>query len=483
MPQAHSYYCDGEWVDSDSGETFAVRNPANPDDVVAEFPKVTVEETERAIEAAVDAQEAWASTPGPERGAVLRRAAALLDERSEAVTETLTREEGKALPEARGEVGRAVDILYYYAEKARDLGGDVKASSSAETTLRTSVEPLGTVGLITPWNYPIAIPTWKLAPALAAGNTVVLKPASMAPTVARELTDCLAEAGLPDGVLNVLTGSGSVVGSTITEHEDVDAVSFTGSSSVGSQVGETAAATGKRVQLEMGGKNPTAVMPSADPAEAARIVADGAFGVTGQACTATSRAIVHTDVYDEFVDALVEEAESKELGPGLDGYGMGPQVSADERESTLDYVEVGESEGATLETGGGVPAEPRHETGHYVEPTVFSDVDSEMRIAQEEIFGPVVGVIPVGSFEEAVDVANDTEFGLAASVVTDSLGEAERFGDRVDAGVIKVNEKTTGLELHVPFGGMKASSSETYREQGDAGLDFYTTTKTRYINY
>jgi aldehyde dehydrogenase (NAD+) len=483
MPRAHSFYCDGKWIDSNSGETFEVRNPADPDDVVAEFPNVTADETEQAIAAAVDAQDEWASTPGPERGAVLRRAAALLDDRSEDVTELLTREEGKALPEARGEVGRAVDILYYYAEKALDIGGDVKASSSAETTLRTSVEPLGTVGLITPWNYPIAIPTWKLAPALAAGNTVVLKPASLAPTVVRELTDCLDEAGLPDGVLNVVTGSGSTVGGTITEHEDVDAISFTGSSGVGSRVGETAAASGKRVQLEMGGKNPTAVMPSADVEEAASIVAGGAFGVTGQACTATSRAIVHESVYNEFVAALVDEAESRDSGPGLDGYEVGPQVSADERESTLEYVEIGESEGATLETGGDAPTDARHETGHYVEPTVFSDVESSMRIAQEEIFGPVVSVIPVESFEEAVDVANDTEFGLAASVVTDSLGEAERFGDDVEAGVIKINEKTTGLELHVPFGGMKASSSETYREQGDAGIDFYTTTKTRYVNY
>lgn len=483
MRKAHSFYCDGEWINSDSGETFTVRNPADPDDVVAEFPKVTVEETKRAVKAAVDAQEAWATTPAPERGAVLRRAAALLDGRSEEVTETLTREEGKALSEARGEVGRAVDILYYYAEKARDLGGEVKASSSGETMLHTSVEPLGAVGLITPWNYPIAIPTWKLAPALVAGNTAILKPASQAPTVVRELTDCFDEAGLPDGVLNIVTGSGSTVGATITEHEDVDAISFTGSSSVGSTVGKTAAATGKRVQLEMGGKNPTAVLPSADVAEAARIVADGAFGVTGQACTATSRAIVHRAVYDEFVERLVEEAESRGIGPGLDGYDIGPQVTANERESTLDYIEVGKSGGATLETGGGVPTEARHETGHFVEPTVFSDVDSGMRIAQEEIFGPVVGVIPVESFDDAVNVANDTEFGLAASIVTNDLSEAEQFGDRVAAGVIKVNEKTTGLELHIPFGGMKSSSSETYREQGDAGLDFYTTTKTRYVNY
>ncbi|WP_129113839.1 2,5-dioxovalerate dehydrogenase [Halegenticoccus tardaugens] len=482
MP-AYENYCNGQWMDSESGERFKVHNPANPSDVVGTFPQSTAADTKRAIEAAVEAQPKWEQTPAPERGSILRRAASLLGGQANELAETLSREEGKALPEASGEVARAVDILYYYGEKANDLGGEVKSSSSRDTRLQTKTEPLGTVGLITPWNYPIAIPTWKLAPALATGNTVVLKPASQAPIVASLIAKCLDEAGLPDGVLNVITGPGSEVGQTLTTSEDVDAISFTGSTSVGQLVGETAAAGGKRVQLEMGGKNPTLVMPSADVNTAAEIVSDGAFGVTGQACTATSRAIVHDDIYETFVEALVEHAENISIGPALDGYDMGPHISQDELNGTLEYIDVGQSEGATLEVGGSVPQDERHKSGFYVEPTVFSDVSSEMRIAQEEIFGPVVAVIPVSSYDEGVAVANDTKFGLAASIVTEELGEAHRFVDDVEAGVVKVNEKTTGLELHVPFGGMKASSSETYREQGDAGMDFFTTTKTVYLNY
>jgi aldehyde dehydrogenase (NAD+) len=472
-------YCGGEWVESESTEYFTVENPADGTEV-AQFPKSTTADAERAVEAAVDAQGEWAETPGPKRGAVLRRAAGLLDDRSDDVAETLTREEGKTLAEASGEVQRAVDIFYYYAEKARDLAGDAKAPSGRDSRLRSVTEPVGVVGVVTPWNYPIAIPAWKTAPALAAGNTVVVKPASEAPTVAHELAACLDEAGLPDGVLNVVTGAGSDVGATITSHDDVDAVSFTGSTAVGRRVRENAAETGARVQLEMGGKNPTVVTESADVEAAAEIVASGAFGVTGQACTATSRAVVHESVYDAFVERLVDHAESLDVGPGLEA-DVGPQVSESERDGTIDYVEVGLEEGATLETGGGVP--DVEDDGHYVEPTVFSDVESDMRIAQEELFGPVVAVIPVSDFEEGVDVANDTRYGLAASVVTDDLSEANRFVDDVEAGVVKVNEKTTGLELHVPFGGTKDSSSETWREQGDAALDFFTTTKTVYLNY
>ncbi|WP_396613654.1 aldehyde dehydrogenase family protein (plasmid) [Haloferax sp. S1W] len=482
MP-AFDNYCNGQWTDSESGETFEVRNPADPTEVVGEFPKSTAADTEAAIEAAVAAQEEWAETPAPERGAILRRAASRLEEQAEATAEMLSREEGKALAEASGEVARAVGILYYYAEKALDLGGTIKSSSSTDTRLETRVEPLGTVGLITPWNYPIAIPTWKLAPALVTGNTVVLKPASQAPIVAHQVAKCLDEAGLPDGVLNLITGPGSEVGQTLTMSDDVDAISFTGSTVVGQHVGETAAVEGKRVQLEMGGKNPTVVMPSADVDTAAEIVSAGAFGGTGQACTATSRAIVHEDIYDEFVNELVAAAEDLSIGPALDGYDVGPHVSESELEGTLDYIEVGEAEGATLETGGSVPTEARHESGYFVEPTVFSDVDTDMRIAQEEIFGPVVGVIPVSSYDEAVELANDTRYGLSASIVTENLSEAQQFVDDVEAGVVKVNEKTTGLELHVPFGGMKASSNETYREQGDAGIDFFTTSKTVYLNY
>ncbi len=320
---------------------------------------------------------------------------------------------------------------------------------------------------------------WKIAPALAAGNAVVIKPATLAPGVVHEMASALEEAGLPDGVINVVTGPGSEVGETIAGHEAVDAVSFTGSTAVGNTVYDTATEDGKRVQLEMGGKNPTVVSDTADVDKAARIVASGAFGVTGQACTATSRAIVHEDVYDEFVDAVVDRAAAIEHGHGLDDPSMGPHVSESELESTLEYVDIARDEGATLEYGGST----LDREGYFVEPAVFSGVDSEMRIAQEEVFGPVLAVLPVGDFDEALAVANDVDYGLSASVVTDDHTEANRFAEEIEAGVVKINEKTTGVELHVPFGGVKDSSSETYREQGDAGLDFYSISKTVYDNY
>jgi aldehyde dehydrogenase (NAD+) len=342
---------------------------------------------------------------------------------------------------------------------------------------------MGTVSLITPWNYPIAIPAWKLAPALAAGNTVVTKPASAAPNMTRVLHECLEEAGLPAGVANYVTGSGSEVGAPLTEHDDIDAVSFTGSTAVGTTVAQTAANDLKRVQCEMGGKNPTVVMPSADIDEAADIVGTGAFGTTGQSCTAASRAIVHEDVATEFIEAVVEYAEAVDIGPGLDDPDMGPHVSKSELDSTLEYVEVGKDEGATLETGGERLTDGDYADGYYVSPAVFSDVDNDMRIAKEEIFGPVLSVIEVGDFEEALAAANDTDYGLSASIVTQDLTEANEFLDRIESGVAKVNEKTTGLELHVPFGGYKQSSTNTHREQGDAGLEFFTSTKTIYRNY
>ncbi|MFC4440418.1 MULTISPECIES: 2,5-dioxovalerate dehydrogenase [Natrialbaceae] len=473
------HFVDGEWTESETGETFETHNPAAPEEPVATYPKGSADDAARAIEAANDAAETWAETPGPERGRILSETGRILADRKDELTELLVLEEGKTRSEAAGEVQRAIDIFDYYGAKARDLGGTVKSASGSQTNLYTINEPVGVAALITPWNYPIAIPAWKLAPALAAGNAVVLKPASLAPGVAREIVEALDEAGIPDGVVNFVTGSGSDVGSELATHEAVDAVSFTGSTKVGNTVYDQATDDGKRVQLEMGGKNPTIVSENADVEEAADIVANGAFGVTGQACTAASRAIVHTDVHDEFVDAVVERAEAIEPDVGLEDPDMGPHVSQDELESTLEYVDVGQREGASLEYGG----EELDRDGYFVEPAVFTDVDPDMRIAREEIFGPVLSVIEVESFDEAVEVANDTQYGLSASIVTDDHTEANRFVDEVEAGVVKVNDKTTGLELHVPFGGVKASSSETWREQGDAGLDFYTISKTVYDSY
>jgi aldehyde dehydrogenase (NAD+) len=341
---------------------------------------------------------------------------------------------------------------------------------------------MGVAGLITPWNYPIAIPAWKIAPALATGNGVVLKPATQAPGVSQRIIECLDEAGIPAGVINYVTGPGSEVGQTLTTHDEVDVVSFTGSAAVGNQVYEDATDAGKRAQCEMGGKNPTVVMPSADFDDAVDIVGAGTFGVTGQACTATSRAIIHETVYDDFKDAIVKYAQEIEIGGGLEEPDMGPQVSENELESTLDYIEIGKNEGATLETGGEQLTEGEYSDGYFVEPTVFS-AEPDMRIAQEEIFGPVLSLLRVSSFDEAIRVANDVQYGLSASIVTNNFQEANRFVEDIEAGVAKVNEKTTGLELHVPFGGYKNSSTNTYREQGDAGLNFFSSIKTVYENY
>jgi aldehyde dehydrogenase (NAD+) len=483
MPVNQQNFIGGAWVASDTGETFEVRNPANTDQVVSTHPASSVEDLESAIDAAVEVADEWSERPAPSRGAILRDAAKNLANRKEEATELLVSEEGKTWSEAAGEVQRAVDIFYYYAEKTRDLGGVVKSPSAPDKNLHTKREPLGTVGLITPWNYPIAIPAWKLAPAIATGNTVVHKPASAAPNVSVLLHECLDDAGLPDGVTNLVTGSGSDIGSPLAGHSDIDGVSFTGSTEVGTQVAETAAEDIKRVQCEMGGKNPTVVMPSADIEDAVETIGVGAFGTTGQSCTATSRAIVHEEVYGAFVTEMTSYAEGLTVDAGVNDPDMGPHVSESELRSTLEYVDIGVEEGASLKTGGEQLSEGSYGDGYFVEPTVFADVDNAMQIAQEEIFGPVLAIIPASDFDEALDIANDVDYGLAASIITQDVTEADTFVEEIEAGVAKINEKTTGLELHVPFGGYKDSSTNTYREQGDSGLDFFSSVKTVYRNY
>jgi 2,5-dioxopentanoate dehydrogenase len=483
MTKTYNNYVDGEWMPSETGETFDVDNPADVTDTVGRFQASSAADIDRAVEAAVEAQTKWADRPAPERGSFLRQTAEKLGARRDELAKTLTREEGKTLVEAGGEIDRAIDILYYYAERVRDFGEEKKASTIADKNVYVTREPLGVVGLITAWNYPFVIPVWKMAPAIATGNAVVFKPARNAPDVTRKLCECFDDAGLPDGIVNYLTGSGSEIGNAITGHSDIEAVSFTGSTNVGRAVYESATDDMKRVQTEMGGKNPIVVTDSADMEQALDIARYGAFGVTGQACTATSRAIVYEDVYDEFVEGIVERAESIDVGPGLGGAEMGPQASESELMGTLDYIDVGKKEGATLATGGNELTGGVHENGFFVEPTVFTDVGPDMRISQEEIFGPVLAVTPVSGYEEAIEVANDVDYGLSASIVTEQLGEAKRFTEDAEAGVVNINERTTGTELHVPFGGFKESSSDTYREQGDEGLRFFTRTKTIYENY
>ena len=483
MADTYHNYVDGEWIESETGDTFEVTNPADTTDVIGEFQHSSSEDAATAIDAAAEAHADWADTPGPERGAILTETAQNMAERREELTETLTREEGKTLREAGAEVSRAIDLFRYYGQKALDYGGISKQPSSREANLYTVSEPMGVAGLITPWNYPIAIPAWKTAPALATGNTVVLKPANGAPNVFRIVVECLDDAGIPDGVMNFVTGPGSEVGSTIVEHEEVDTVSFTGSRSVGEMIHEQAAAEKKRVQTEMGSKNTTVVMPSADLEEAVKIVGRGAFGVTGQACTGTERAVVHEDIYEPFLERLVSYAEDLDVGPGLEDSRMGPHFDRDHLEKTLEYAASVSDSGGTIEYGGDALEGDRYDDGHFIEPTIVTGVESDHDAMQEEVFGPFVGVLPAADFEEAVDLVNDVEFGLSTSIVTHDHTEANRFRDGVDFGIVKINEMTTGLQHTVPFGGMNASSSETYREQGDAAIDFFTITKTVYENY
>jgi len=485
MPQASLNFIGGRWVAAEGGGTFGVTNPATAGQVVGEFQLSTKEDARKAIESAASSFPSWRSTPGPQRGKVLFKAADLIESQVEDFARTLTLEEGKTLADSLGEVRRAVDLFRFYGGQGSRLDGRTYPSNFPKTLLYSVREPVGVVALMTPWNFPIAIPAWKIAPALVSGNTVVFKPASLAPFIATKLVSALERAGLPAGVLNLVTGPGSTVGEELTLNKGVDAISFTGSYEVGDGIQRARANSGKmaRVQLEMGGKNPTIVLPDARLEEAVEVVAKSAFGLTGQACTATSRVMVHESVKDRFTSMLVSRAKALRVGNGLEqGVEMGPAVSKSELEKDLNYVEVGQHEGARLIAGGGGLAGNGVE-GNFIQPTVFDSVSPDMRIAKEEIFGPVLSVFEVKDFEEAIELANRSEFGLTACICTSSIASALEFADRVQAGVVKVNRPTVGLELQVPFGGIKKSSSDSFKEQGEEGIDFYTRIKTVYMGY
>ena len=478
--QQYKNLIDGEWVNSSDGKTFENRNPAQLDDVLGEFPLATKADVERAIDAASAALPAWGNLPGPARGAILDKASRILEARLDEIATVLTREEGKTLTEAKGEVTRARDIFRYYAGEGWRAGGNVLPSNTGGELLYTRREPLGVVALVTPWNFPIAIPAWKMAPALAYGNTVVFKPASFAPQTAMLLVEVLVEAGLPKGVVNFVTGSGRTVGDTLVGSPKVHGVSFTGSVSVGTGIYEKAIKNLTRVQLEMGGKNPTIVLKDANIDTAVKMVVAGGFGLTGQACTATSRVIVEDAIANDFAAALTQAARGLKVGNGLEaGVQMGPAVSEDQLQTDLEYIGIGQKEGAKLLIGGSQAGDG----GYYVQPTVFDHVETQMRIAQEEIFGPVIGIIRASDFEDALAKANGIGFGLSAAVVTNDLQKAFQFANRIDAGVVKINEPTTGLALQAPFGGFKHSSANTFKEQGQAAIEFYTRTKTIYVGH
>jgi alpha-ketoglutaric semialdehyde dehydrogenase len=463
----------GEWVPADSGEVYEITNPANPSEVLGTTPKSGKAEAERAIEAAAKAAPGWKATLPAERGAVLSKAADLLESQADELAELMAREVGKPLGESRAEVARAAAIFRYYGSEGWRLDGIMPPSARPGVSISSAREPLGVVALITPWNFPLAIPTWKMAPALICGNAIVIKPATDASLNAAALVRALAEAGLPDGVVNMVTGSGGTVGDALVTDPRVKAISFTGSTPVGLGIQERA--IGKKVQLEMGGKNPYIVMEDADLSDAAAKVAYGAFGYAGQKCTASSRAVVVESVYDEFLDELKSATEAMKVGDPLDEEVIvGPVVNQDQYQSILEALNQAHQDGSMVIEGGATGTE---EEGYYIAPAIVADVDNSSPTAQEEIFGPVLAVIRARDFDHAVEIANDTRFGLTSGIATKSLRYTQEFVARSEAGLVNVNVPTAGLEFQVPFGGNKESGVGG-REQGPAGIDFYSAWKT-----
>jgi len=458
-------------------------NPADSNDVLGEVPQQTAADVARAIEQAQAAYPAWRSTPPPERGRVLARAAEIARRRLDELARLLTREEGKILSEARGEVLKGINLLEWYAGEGFRLGGKTRPSEMPTTVLFTLRQPLGVVAIITPWNFPWAEPAWKAAPALVAGNAVLLKPASLTPLVAQRYQEILEEAGLPRGVLTLVIGPGAEVGDVLVAHPAVRAVSFTGSCEIGGEVYARAARRLAKVSCEMGGKNAVVVMPDADLELAAAGIAQGAFGSTGQRCTATSLCVVHRDVAGRLVDAIVGRARAIRVGNGLEeGVGMGPLVDAKQLATVLGYIESGQREGARLVYGGRHLSEGEYARGCFVEPTVFTEVRPGQRIAEDEIFGPVLSVIEVGSLDEALRVTNGLRYGLTSSIYATDANAIMSFVDGIEAGMVHVNSPTVGGEAQIPFGGIKWSGVGG-REMAEEGLEFFTELKSVFWDY
>ena len=485
MGQLATYqnYIDGQWSDSVSGETYTITNPAHKSQVLGRFQRSNNEDAVRAIEAARNALDGWASTPAPQRAAILFKALQLMEERGDELARSITIEEGKPIGDAMGEVKRSMNITEYAAGEGRRLFGNTTPSELPNTVAYTSRRPLGVVGIITPWNFPLAIPAWKIAPALICGNTLVFKPASATPMTAVALTKIFEDAGLPPGVLNLVTGPGGSVGNTIVDHPDVSGVSFTGSTEIGTALYTRATQTLKKVQAEMGGKNAVIVLEDADMDSALGGIVQGAFGSTGQRCTATSRVVVQESVYDAFMTELIERTSKLTVGDGIDPeMDIAPLSSQSQFNTVMEYIGIGAEEGATIAYGGNPRTEGDLHEGYYVEPTIFTDVDTNMRIAQEEIFGPVLTVFKASDLEEAVSITNNVKFGLSSSIYTMDIPQAFRYIDTVETGIVHVNSPTLGGEVHLPFGGMKESGVGT-REQGTEAINFFTEPVTVYIDY
>jgi acyl-CoA reductase-like NAD-dependent aldehyde dehydrogenase len=482
--RSYSNFIGGEWVGARSGKTYQTTNPADTRQTVAEYAASAAEDASQAVEAAQRAFIGWAAMTPVARGRVLSKTSQILESRKAELSELLTREEGKTLTESTGEVQRSIDIFRFFGGVSYTLGGQTIPHDLPGNLLYTTRQPLGVVGLITPWNFPVAIPAWKMAPALVAGNSVVIKPASQAPALTFELAKALAEAGLPKGVLNVVTGDGRSVGGELATNPGVVALSFTGSYTVGNQIYQQLAARIARAQMEMGGKNPTIVLADADLDLAATLVAKAGFGLTGQACTATSRAIVEESVVEPFIEKLVAKAKALKVGNGLTpGIEMGPAVNKQEIDGNFEHIAHAQKEGAKLVFGGQRLSDGDLAHGHFMSPAVLRDVTPKMRVAREEVFGPVVAVLAVENFDEALSLANSLDVGLSASIVTRDIKKAMTYAERIEAGVVKINQISTGLALQAPFGGVKKSSTDSFKEQGPNAIDFYTRIKTVYLDY
>jgi aldehyde dehydrogenase (NAD+) len=473
----------GKWLESASSRTAQNINPANTEDVIGTIRQATREEARGAVEAASEAFRGWRSTPAPTRGKIVARAARLMEEHKEELAQILTREEGKTISESRGELQRSINVAEFCAGEARRLNGETIQSELPANFAYTVKQPLGVVACVTPWNFPVAIPVWKIAPALVAGNSVVFKPASLTPATAVRIVELFEEAGVPAGVLNLIIGSGSDAGDEIIGHPAVKAVSFTGSNGVGIRLYEQVSRRGAKAQCEMGGKNPVVILEDADLALAVESTAQGAFGSSGQRCTATSRAVVVNDIADEFVERLVKRAESMRIGDGADpDTEMGPSVDESQFKTVLSYIDIGREDGAQLVCGGQRATGNGLDRGYFVQPTVFDHVAPEMRVAREEIFGPVLSVLRVKDFDEAMQVANDCEYGLSSSIFSNDAVRIFRFVDEIETGMTHINSPTTGGEAHIPFGGIKGTGIGD-REQGSTALDFYTELKVVYVDY
>jgi len=472
----------GEWVDAGSGETFETTSPATGE-VLGVFPKSSAEDVDRAVAAAKAAYEEWRLVPAPRRGEILFRFGALLAEHKDEVADLMAREMGKVLPEAAGDVQEAIDMSYYMGGEGRRLFGQTTPSELRDKFNMSVRQPIGVVGVITPWNFPIAIPSWKIAPALVCGNTIVFKPATDTPLLGERFVELLVEAGVPGGVVNIVHGGGGEVGNRLVQHPDVPVITLTGSRETGVAVLQSAAENLKHVHLELGGKNAIIVLDDADLELAVEGILWSAFGTSGQRCTAASRVIVQQGVYDELQKRLVGAAEKLRLGPGWeDGVDVGPVINKRALEKIHSYTEIGVGEGAKLLTGGEVASGNGLGDGSFYRPTIFGDVDPQMRVAQEEIFGPTTALIPVKDVDEAIRVSNGIEFGLSSSIFTRDVNTAFRAMRDLEAGITYINAGTIGAEVHLPFGGTKGTGNG-HREAGQAALDVFTEWKSIYVDY